>query len=116
MRARGDDGQLLPLYALVLVVACAAIVLLGHLGQLAHRRAQARTAADASALAGAADGREAAARVAAANCAVLEVFVERDGGVDVRVSVHGTSAIARAERARPAPGVMAADGRSDRVP
>ena len=34
MRARRDDGQLLPLYAVILVVACGAIVLLAQLGQV----------------------------------------------------------------------------------
>ncbi len=98
MRARGEAGQLLPLYALVVLVACGALVLVAHLGQLAHRRAQARTAADAAALAGVAGGRDEADRVADANGAVLEGFVSNDGEVTVRVQVGGTHAIARAQR------------------
>jgi Flp pilus assembly protein TadG len=98
MRARRDAGQLLPLYALVLFVACGSIVLLGHLGQLAHRRAEARTAADAAALAGAADGQAAAERAAEANGAVLEKYLAHGVVVDVTVRVGTTHANARAAR------------------
>ena len=98
MRAQSDDGQLLPLYAVILLVACGAIVLLGHLGQVAHRRARARTAADAAALAGAAEGRAEAEAVAAANGAVLDAFVTDGVDVDVAVHVGGTHATARAQR------------------
>jgi Flp pilus assembly protein TadG len=98
MRARRDSGQLLPLFAVILLVACGSILLLGRLGQLAHRRAQARTAADAAALAGAAGGRSAAEDVATANGAVLVAFDVHGGDVDVRVRVGSTHAIARARR------------------
>jgi hypothetical protein len=96
VRAAGDDGQLLPLYLVVLLVACGAIVLLGQLGQLAHRRAQARTAADAAALAGAAEGRDAAEKVAAANGATLDAYSTNGAEVDVIVNIGSTHAIARA--------------------
>ena len=98
MRARRDGGQLLPLFAVVLLVACGSILLLGRLGQLAHRRAQARTAADAAALAGAAGGRAAAEEMASANGAVLEGFSMDGNEVDVRVRVGSTHANARARR------------------
>ncbi len=98
MRARGDEGQLLPLYAVILLVACGAVVLVGHLGQLAHRRARARTAADAAALAGAVEGRAAAETVAAANGAVIDAFVTDGVAVDVTVHVGDTHATARAQR------------------
>jgi hypothetical protein len=98
VRARADDGQLLPLYAVILLVACCAMVLMGHLGQLADRRARARTAADAAALAGAADGRAAAEAVAAANGAVLDAFVTDGVAVDVAVHIGDTHATARAQR------------------
>jgi Flp pilus assembly protein TadG len=98
MRARRDSGQLLPLFAVILLVACGSILLIGRLGQLAHRRAQARTAADAAALAGAAAGRPAAEEVATANGAVLEEFDVHGSDVDVRVRVGSTHAIARARR------------------
>ena len=98
MRARSDDGQLLPLYAVILLVACGVIVLLGHLGQLANRRTRAQTAADAAALAGAAEGRPAAEAMAVANGAVLDGF--STDGVEVNVVVHigGVHATAHAER------------------
>ena len=98
VRARADEGQLLPLYAVILLVACGAIVVLGQLGQLAHRRARARTAADAAALAGAAEGREAAESVAAANGAVLDGYATDGVHVDVVVHIGGTHATARAQR------------------
>src|SRR5437868_7123289 len=53
-RVRVEAGQLLPLYALVVLVACVAMLLLVRLGVIATHRAHARTAADAAALAGAA--------------------------------------------------------------
>jgi len=98
MRARADRGQLLPLYALIVVVACGLLVLLAQLGQLAHRRAQARTAADAAALAGVAGGRDEADRVAVANGAELDDFRSDGGEVIVRVRLGTTHAIARARR------------------
>lgn len=98
MRVRSDDGQLLPLYAVILVVACGVIVLLGQLGQLANRRTRAQTAADAAALAGAADGRVAAASVAVANGAVLDGFSSDGVHVNVLVHVGGVHATAYAER------------------
>jgi hypothetical protein len=88
----------MPLYAVILAVACGAILLLGQLGQLAHRRAQARTAADAAALAGATSGREVADDVAAENGAVLEGYIEHGTDVDVRVRIGSTHANARARR------------------
>ena len=98
MRARADSGQLAPLYAVIVLVAGGAMVLLVHLGVLAVHRAQARTAADAAALAGAADGRLAAEAVAQANGAVLESFFALGSDVEVRVRVGSTHATARARR------------------
>lgn len=100
MRVQRDDGQLLPLYAVILLVACGAIVVLAHLGQLAHRRASARTAADAAALAGAAEGRAAAEAVARANGAVLDTFVTDGVDFDVTVHIGDMHATARAQRGR----------------
>ena len=98
MRARSEDGQLAPLYAVVVAVAAAAMLLLVHLGVLALHRAQARTAADAAALAGAAEGRVAAAELASANGAVLESFTALGDDVEVRVRVGSSHANARARR------------------
>jgi uncharacterized membrane protein len=88
----------LPLYAVVVLVAGGAMLLLAHLGVLAVHRAHARTAADAAALAGAAEGRSAADEVARANGAVLESFVTAGSDVEVRVRVGATHATARARR------------------
>jgi uncharacterized membrane protein len=98
MRARSDSGQLLPLYAVIVLLAGGSMVLLVHLGVLAVHRAQARSAADAAALAGAAEGRAAADEVAQRNGAVLESFVEEGNDVEVRVRVGSTHATARARR------------------
>ena len=98
MRAQSDRGQLVPLYALVVLVACGAILLLVHLGTVTVHRAHARTAADAAALAGAAEGREAAEQVATANDAVLESFEAQGDEVEVRVRVGTSHARARARR------------------
>jgi uncharacterized membrane protein len=76
------------------------MILLVHLGVLAIHRAQARTAADAAALAGAAEGRSGAQAVADANGAVLESFASLGDDVEVRVRVGSTHATARARRDR----------------
>jgi hypothetical protein len=94
----GQDGQLTPLYAVIVLVAAGAMVLLAHLGVLAVHRAHARTAADAAALAGAAEGSSAAEEVARANGAVLESFIAVGPDVEVRVRVGSTHATARARR------------------
>ncbi len=47
-----DEGQALPLMAVVLMVAAVAVLLAAHLGGVVVDRARARTAADAAALAG----------------------------------------------------------------
>jgi uncharacterized membrane protein len=93
-----DAGQLLPLYAVIVLIAGGAMLLLVHLGVLAVHRAHARTAADAAALAGAAEGRSAADEVARANGGVLESFVAVGPDVEVRVRVGSTHATARARR------------------
>jgi len=98
VRARSDSGQLLPLYAVIVLVAGGAMVLVVQLGVLAVHRAHARTAADAAALAGAAEGQASADEVARANGAVLETFVVSGADVEVRVRVGSTHATARARR------------------
>ena len=98
MRARSDDGQLLPIYAVIVLVAGGSMLLLVHLGMLAVHRAQARSAADAAALAGAAEGQEAADEMARANGAVLESYAAAGTDVEVRVRVGSTHATARARR------------------
>ncbi|MEY2469684.1 MAG: hypothetical protein QOF21_2382, partial [Actinomycetota bacterium] len=55
-----ERGQVVPLLAALVVIAGLAMIALGHLGGGSVERAQARRAADAAALAGAAEGRSAA--------------------------------------------------------
>ena len=98
VRCKGDRGQILPLAAGILVMAAVAMVLVVHLGRAATDRARARTAADAAALAGAADGRGAADAIAAANRAVIESYRELDDGVLLSVRVGDARATARAAR------------------
>lgn len=106
-----ERGQVLPLVALMVVGAGLACLVLGRLGGAAVARAQAVTAADAAALAGAAGGRSAAKVSASANGARITEFEEL--GLDTRVEVElgGARASARARRwptAPPVPGGMAA--------
>lgn len=98
----GERGSLLPLLAAILLVAATLAVGVGRLGEAAVARAQARTAADAAALAGAAEGRNAATVTAAANGARLLDYETR--GRDVRVTVRWGRARATA-RARADDGV-----------
>lgn len=95
----GERGQVLPLLVVVVLGAGMAMVTLGHLGRAALQRAGARTAADAAALAGAADGEEAARAVARANGGTLLRYVEDGAEVEVRVRVGRAEAPARARRA-----------------
>ena len=113
-----EEGQILPLVALVIVLAGLACVAAGKLGGKAVGQARAATAADAAALAGAAAGREAAAAAAAANGGRVTNMEGR--GADTRVVVMlpgGASASARARRTGgggggPAPALRAALARA----
>jgi hypothetical protein len=93
-----ERGQVLPLVAVVLAAAGMVVVLLGRVGAAAVERAQARTAADAAALAGAVAGRDEARWAAAANGGRLVVYRERDGDAWVRVQLGRAQADARARR------------------
>jgi hypothetical protein len=81
------------------------LVALGPLGRALGDRTQARTAADAAALAGAVDGEDAAGRLAEANGAELVSFERREGDVVVAVRVGGVDAWASARATRLAPPV-----------
>ena len=94
-----ERGSVLPLLAVVLVVAATLVVAVGRLGEAAVARAHARAAADATALAGAAENRAAATAIAEANGADLLIYEPR--GRDVRVTVRWGPARATA-RARAA--------------
>ena len=86
-----ERGTVTVIMAGVIVVVGALLWWLGVLGRATTERAQAQTAADAAALAGAASGEASARELAAANGAVLVGFASTmtgDGGVDVAVSVE----------------------------
>ncbi len=98
MRARGDEGQAVPLMAGVLALAVAVLVGLVALGHLTDDRARAQTAADAAALAGAADGRGAAGAAAAENEGRIERYAVDGAEVEVTVRVGDARATSRAQR------------------
>jgi hypothetical protein len=126
---RGDRGQALPVVTLVVVLCCSLALVLADLGAAAVARARARNAADASALAGAAEGRPAAEAVAGANGGRLREFRAGDSVVEVVVEVGSARARARAEvvgggvagpagggdRDRLAPSLLAALTRADQL-
>ena len=96
--AGGERGQVVPLVALVMVVAGLACLAVARLGGAAAARAQAVTAADAAALAGAAQGRRAAHATAAANGGRLVAHEQLGSDTRVRVELGGAIATARARR------------------
>jgi hypothetical protein len=100
MRVRSQRGSVLPLVALAMVMAGGGAMLLGRLGQAAVARAEARTAADAAALAGAADGEQAAREVAAANGATVIRYQTLGDDTRVTVEVGPAQAVGRAHRDR----------------
>ena len=93
-----DRGQAVPL--LVFAVGLTAVMVLGlaHMGRVVADRAQARTAADAAALAGAAEGEGAARSVAEANGGEVIHFRTEGDEVVVEVAVGGVEAFGRARR------------------
>lgn len=95
-RVRDDHGQATPLAAAMAAIAVVALMALAPVGRALTSRAQARTAADAAALAAAAEGPPAARPVAEANGGSLLEVRERDGEVFVHVEVEGVDAYARA--------------------
>jgi uncharacterized membrane protein len=97
-RPRGERAQATPLAVALIFLAGVALVVLVPLGRGAIERAQARTAADAAALAGAAEGEPAARAVADANGARLVHFASLDRDVWVVVERGGAVAEARARR------------------
>ena len=97
---RTQRGSVLPLVALAVVMAGGGALVLGRLGEAAVSRAAARTAADAAALAGAADGERAAHEVAAANGATVLRFEVLGSDTRVTVRVGAAEAVGRARRDR----------------
>jgi hypothetical protein len=123
---RTERGQVLPLVALIMVVAGLAVVAIGKIGGAAVDRAQAVTAADAAALAGAAEGRDAARELARANGGRLAGYEEVGDDARTRVEVGDATAHARAHasggglelppsRRGAAPAMAAALARADQL-
>lgn len=98
---RSERGSVLPLLVLGLVMAAGGALMLGKLGQAAVSRAAARTAADAAALAGAAEGESAARQVAEANGAHVLRFEVLGDDTRVTVRIREAEAVGRARRGRP---------------
>lgn len=94
---RAEHGQTVPLVLMVLVLAVAVALGLVQLSRRVAERAAAGHAADAAALAGAADGRAAAASIAQANHAILVAFRQEGDVVEVEVRRGSARAVARAE-------------------
>jgi hypothetical protein len=93
---RSDRGQAVLVLAVVVVVVALVAIGFARAADVVLDRQQAQTAADAAALAGLQGGRSAAARLAAANGAVLVSFVEAGSMVTVVVSRGEVRARARA--------------------
>lgn len=98
MTENKEGGIMVTALALWLLAATLACLLIVGIAQRAGERANAQAAADAIALAGAAEGEEAAQRLATANGADIERIDQRDGRFTVRVTVSGIAAEASAER------------------
>jgi nitrous oxide reductase accessory protein NosL len=96
IQGRDDRGQVMPLAAAMLVIVIAALIALVPVAQALVDRARARTAADAAALAGAAEGESSARRLADANGGELVAFDQAGNEVVVRVRVGDVDAYARA--------------------
>ncbi len=94
-----DRGQVVPLMAAFIVIAGLFMLGLAHLGGGAVQRALARRGADAAALAGAAESRDGADRLARANDARITRYKQvNDREAEVVVQYGGAHAIARAVR------------------
>lgn len=97
MESPGNDGgQAVILLLAVVAMAAMTVVGIGRFSERIVDRGRAQTAADAAALAGAAGGRSAAARLAASNGAELISYAVTGDVVAVVVDVDGERATARA--------------------
>jgi hypothetical protein len=104
MRARGEAGQAMPLVLVIVAAAAGAMLLIGALGGRALEGAQAQTAADAAALAGAVEGPAAAEELARLNGSASSGVVGGVGDATVTARVGSADAIARARQPLPAGG------------
>src|SRR5919197_1281850 len=96
MGRRSERGQVAPLVAVLVVAAGVLCVVVVRFGLAGAHRAVARTSADAVALAGAADGQNAAQGIAAANESELERYEASGRDVKVRVRYGDAAATAKA--------------------
>ena len=99
-----ERGSALPMLVVGVLLAGVLALQIGRMGGVAGARAQAQTAADAAALAGAADGEPAARALAEANGARLVGFEERGRDTRVVVDRGPARAPARARREAGEPG------------
>lgn len=97
-RQRSEAGQATPLWAIVLVLAAMLLVPTGLVAKATIERSEAQSAADAAALAGAADGEEEARTIASLNGARVERYRELGPVVEVVVVIGDRRATARAIR------------------
>lgn len=96
--ARSEQGSVIPLLSLVLLMAAIGALIIAGISERAIERARAQSAADAAALAGAVGGQSQASALAEENGAVLVTFTENDSGVYVEVKRgSGVTATAWAE-------------------
>jgi hypothetical protein len=93
-----DRGQVTPLLAFAVGLTAVMVLGLAHMGRVVADRAQARTAADAAALAGAAEGEGSARALAEANGGEVTRYDTTGDEVLVEVSVGGVKAFGRARR------------------
>ena len=115
MQAR-EQGQVLPLVAVLIALMALLTVHIARVGGAANLRATAQTAADAAALAGAAAGEKAAESEARANRGRLVSYREVDGDVQVEVRVGRATARARARGTLPEGGSWAAGSTTGLAP
>ncbi|MEO6987061.1 MAG: pilus assembly protein TadG-related protein [Aquihabitans sp.] len=93
---KSQRGQVVPLLAVALVLFGAVALGLVQLSATVAHRSAAQATADASALAGAVDGRQAAQEIAMANDARMVDYIDDGGEVQVTVERRGVRATARA--------------------
>lgn len=108
MRRNDERGQAGGLVVVIMAAAMGAALLLGALGSRAIAEARAQTGADAAALAGAAEGPEAAAELARVNGSTAGDVEGTVGDATVTVRVQGADAVARAQA--PPPPTAGVDG------
>lgn len=104
VRGRQEErGTVTVLLGAAIVIVAYLVLQETKLSVAAADRARAQTAADAAALGGVVDGKEAAADLARSNGATLLSFVDDGDEVQVLVGFHDAVATARAERSETSP-------------